>query len=66
MPIPKQRKDETDAEFISRCMEDPIMVGDFPSTDQRLAVCNNALSQKSAHPVDDDKKKKKKKPKDKD
>ena len=62
MPIPKPRKNETDDDFISRCMSDPIMIGDFPSEDQRFAVWNTALTQKSAHPVDDKKKKKRKKP----
>lgn len=39
MPIPKPRAGESENEFISRCMGDETMKGEFPDEDQRLAVC---------------------------
>lgn len=39
MPMPKPRKDETQKEFISRCMGDDTMNEDYPENDQRAAVC---------------------------
>ena len=39
MPIPKPRKNEPKKEFIKRCMGSPTMKKEFPSNDQRNAVC---------------------------
>ena len=39
MPLPKPKPKETQAEFISRCISDPIMGREFPDRDQRAAVC---------------------------
>jgi len=39
MPLPERRPDESHDEFISRCMGDKTMVREFPSADQRRAVC---------------------------
>lgn len=39
MPIPTPRTDETEKEFIARCMGDDVMVEDFPDPPQRYAVC---------------------------
>lgn len=39
MPIPKPKKDESQDDFISRCMGDDIMQKDFPEQEQRSAVC---------------------------
>ena len=39
MPLPKPRSDESQDEFISRCMGNDTMLADFPEQDQRAAVC---------------------------
>lgn len=41
MPIPKPKKNETEEEFIPRCMSDGVMRKEFPKRDQRFAVCMN-------------------------
>ena len=37
--MPTPRANETEQEFIARCVIDPEAVADFPDTDQRLAFC---------------------------
>lgn len=37
--MPKPRKDETEDEYIERCMEDDKMKEDYSDDMQRLAVC---------------------------
>jgi len=39
MPLPKPWTDETEKEFISRCVGSDIMQQDYDDNDQRLAVC---------------------------
>lgn len=39
MPIPKPRKDESEAQFISRCMGDSTMNKEYPDQKQRTAIC---------------------------
>ena len=39
MPIPEPQELESDDDFMARCMADPVMVSEFPSQTQRLAVC---------------------------
>ena len=39
MPLPKKHKNESEQEFISRCVSDEMMVKDFKDQKQRLAVC---------------------------
>lgn len=39
MPLPKPRPNETQDQFMGRCMGDPTAMADFPKQDQRLAVC---------------------------
>lgn len=63
MPIPTPRMNESDDDFISRCMSDPIAIGDFPSEEQRFAVCSGELTQKADHPAGGGMRKKKKKKK---
>ena len=46
MPIPKPNKDETQKDFISRCMGNPIMDKEFPDKEQRSAVCYTAWREK--------------------
>lgn len=39
MPIPKPKANETQEEFVSRCMSDDQMMIEYKRQDQRLAVC---------------------------
>lgn len=39
MPLPKKHKNESEQEFINRCVSDEMMVKDFKDQKQRLAVC---------------------------
>jgi len=39
MPLPKPRKQESEQEFVSRCMGDDMMNKDFKDQKQRAAVC---------------------------
>lgn len=39
MPIPKPRENESEADFISRCMGDDLMNEEYPDSDQRIAIC---------------------------
>jgi len=39
LPIPKPRNNESEDEFISRCMGDDVMNQDYPDEDQRAGVC---------------------------
>jgi len=43
MPIPKPRIDESDEDFLSRCMSDTVMVDEYSDTKQRYAVCQSQL-----------------------
>ena len=42
MPIPKPRDDESQDDFMSRCMSDETMNDEYPDQDQRAAVCNQS------------------------
>lgn len=39
MPLPSPRGDESQDDFISRCMSDETAMNDFPDQEQRSAVC---------------------------
>jgi len=39
MPIPKPTENETEFEFLQRCMEDSVMTDEFEENEQRYAVC---------------------------
>ena len=39
MPIPKPRSNESESDFISRCMGDEVMNEDYPDQDIRAGVC---------------------------
>jgi hypothetical protein len=39
MPLPTRNIDETHDQFIIRCMADPVVVQEFPDTEQRRAIC---------------------------
>ncbi len=48
MPMPAPHDDESNDDFIARCMGDEVMVSDFPDEAQRRAVCQRQLEDKSA------------------
>lgn len=39
MPLPKPKAEETQEQFVSRCMSDNQMMIEYKRQDQRLAVC---------------------------
>ena len=47
MPIPTKNIDETNEEFIERCMADDTMVEEYED-DQRLAICSLQLEEDRA------------------
>ena len=42
MPIPKPQTDETEDDFMERCMGNEAMVDEYPEHDQRAAVCHTS------------------------
>jgi uncharacterized protein len=47
MPLIKPKDKETREDFISRCMSDDKTTSEFPTTEQRLAVCNSQYKNKT-------------------
>jgi len=45
MPLPTPRSDESEDEFIDRCMGDSESVADFPDPEQRRAVCQTQFDE---------------------
>ncbi len=41
MPLPSKKGKESQSDFVSRCMSDPVMNKEFPKDKQRAAVCYN-------------------------
>lgn len=39
MPVPKPNDDETERDFIERCMSNDTMNEEYPDNEQRLAIC---------------------------
>lgn len=39
MPIPNRNKDESNNDYMSRCMSDSVMKKEYPDDKQRVAVC---------------------------
>jgi len=39
MPIPHPKPNESEQEFVSRCVASELMQREFPDQKQRLAVC---------------------------
>ena len=39
MPLPAPKKGQTEDEFVSQCLANPIVQRDFKTQQQRLAVC---------------------------
>ena len=47
MPLLRPNDKETREDFISRCMSDDKTTSEFPTTEQRLAVCNSQFKNKN-------------------
>jgi hypothetical protein len=45
MPIPTPTADETESEFVGRCMADSKMLAEYPEAAQRYAVCKAQLDE---------------------
>lgn len=41
MPLPKPKTDESQQDFMERCMADDTMTSEYPRSDQRMAVCTS-------------------------
>jgi len=52
MPIPKPRNDETEEEWIERCMGNNTMQEEYPENDQRLAVCYTQWREREGKSMD--------------
>ena len=46
MPLPTPNKDESQDDFLSRCMGDGLMNEEYPDDDQRHAVCQGQWDKK--------------------
>jgi hypothetical protein len=44
MPIPTPNADETESEFIGRCMAESKMLAEYPEAAQRYAVCKEQIN----------------------
>ena len=55
MPIPKPNKDESQKDFVSRCMGNDTMNSEYPGQEQRAAVCYSQWREE--HPEDKKKEK---------
>ena len=45
MPIPKPAADETEEQFVARCMGNDTMVSEYPDEEQRSAICYDAFQE---------------------
>jgi len=52
MPIPKPKTNESERDFMQRCMSDPTMKREY-DLNQRLAVCSTQYRQDFADSYDD-------------
>ena len=52
MPLPKPNDNETEDEFIARCMGDDTMQEDYPDNDQRLAICYTQWREREGKSMD--------------
>ena len=46
MPLPKPKEEETENEFIGRCMADETMQNEYPDQKQRAGVCYSIFRKK--------------------
>ena len=49
MPIPKPHRNETESDFVSRCMGDKTMVDDYDQK-QRAAICYQTFRDRHKNP----------------
>lgn len=47
MPIPKPRKDESEDDFMQRCMSNKVMLKEFPEKNTRYGVCMTQWEKKN-------------------
>lgn len=47
MPIPKPQNNESQQDFINRCMQDETMIEEYQDPKQRLAVCTSTYNQEN-------------------
>jgi hypothetical protein len=52
MPIPKPEKDESNQDFIARCMGDSVMNKEYPDRGQRYAVCRRSAGASLIEEID--------------
>src|SRR3990167_1602790 len=48
MALPKPNEEESESDFMDRCLSDEMMMDEYPDQDQRIAVCEQQMG-KSAH-----------------
>lgn len=53
MPLPKPKDDETQEQWIERCMSNEAMKEEFPDKDQRLAICYEKWRDKEEDSLDE-------------
>ncbi len=46
MPIPTPKSDETQKDFVQRCMNDNIMISEYTDKYQRFEICINQFKRK--------------------
>lgn len=39
MPLPEKKINEKRGEFLMRCMQDHVMIDEYPDQSQRYAIC---------------------------
>ena len=39
MPIPKPNKNETQKDFVKRCVNNNVMITEYPDVKQRYSIC---------------------------
>ena len=52
MPIPQPTDEETQDDFISRCMSNEVMKREYEDNEQRLAVCFSAWRRRKKEQVE--------------
>jgi len=46
MPLPTPKPNEKQADFMPRCVNDPVIQKEFKNKQQRVAVCYNQFKNK--------------------
>ena len=47
MPLPKPEKSQKRSDFVNNCMDNSVMLKEFPDNKQRAAVCHSQFSEKA-------------------